>query len=236
MRSFGIICGMRPATRAMSLSLVEVTGGFASGRQATFERWLQDPGSLCEGASAATVSARLCAYGKTLGYQHEHVEWDARSARQKLLNASKDTTVSSERGSRHFVTKLGGGVWAITAGPWVAPVVANTMLTPEPTRRPNSHLVTTTSDSRTLKRRMLLSEKAKGDLIAAAQHSRDQEDEIKVSGQCCVSPPAHLQAITLSSSFRVLLQRLRALLAVSTTERTGARSLAWPASVGTGRD
>ena len=113
----------------MTLSLVEVTGGFASGRQATFERWLQDPGSLCEGASAATVSARLCAYG-------QHVEWDARSAGQKLLNASKDTTVASERGSRHFVTKLGGGVWAITACR-VAPVVANTILTPQPTRRPN---------------------------------------------------------------------------------------------------
>ena len=40
-----------PATSAMSLSLVEVTGGSASGRHATFERWLKDPGSLCEGAS-----------------------------------------------------------------------------------------------------------------------------------------------------------------------------------------
>ena len=188
LRSFDDNLWMRPATSAMSLSLVEVTGRFASGMQATFERWLQDPGSLCEGASAAAVSSRLCAYGKTLGYQHEHVEWDARSARQKLLNASKDTTVSSERGSKHFVTKLGGGVWAITTDPWMAPVVANTRLTPQPTRRPNSHLVTTTSDSRALKRRMLLSEKAKGGLIAAARHSRDQEDEIKVSGQCCVSP------------------------------------------------
>ena len=95
---------------APSFSLVEVTGGFASGRHAAFERWLQDPGSLCEGASAAAVSARLCAYGKTLGYQLEHVEWDARSAGQKLLSASKDTTVASERGSRHFLAKVGGGV------------------------------------------------------------------------------------------------------------------------------
>ena len=91
----------------MTLSLVEVTGGFASGRQATFERWLQDPGSLCEGASAATVSARLCAYGQILGYQHEHVEWDARSAGQKLLNASKDTTVGERARFKTLRNEIG---------------------------------------------------------------------------------------------------------------------------------
>ena len=121
----------------MTLSLVEVTGGFASGRQATFERWLQDPGSLCEGASAATVSARLCAYGQILGVPTRARGVGRPECRAEAPERLQGHTVASERGSRHFVTKLGGGVWAITAGPWVAPVVANTMLTPQPTRRPN---------------------------------------------------------------------------------------------------
>ena len=202
-------------------------------KDTTFARWLQDPGSLCEGASAAEVSARLCAYGKTQGYQREHVEWDARGAGRRLLHASKDTTVASERGSRHFATNVGGSLWAITSGPWVAPVVVSTMQTPEPARRPNSHLVTVTSDSRKLKRHKALSVKAKSDLVAAAQHIREPEAELKVSGQCCVSPPAHLQAITLPSSFRVLLQRLRALLAVSSSASpaTGAEVVVHTAPV-----
>jgi len=191
------------------VQLVEATGGFESGKEETFARWMTYPGSLCASASTAQISTSLALYGTTLGYDGANIELTPRSAGKYLSYASKDTATGVERGLKHHVISLGPGKWAITAGPRVAPddhlraVAANTMLTPTP-RRTNSHLVTTVSDSRTLKRHQKWSEQTKIDLAASAQRCREQEAEITISGSAVY--PCDISAASRSHPhLRVLL-------------------------------
>jgi hypothetical protein len=145
----------------------------------TFENWLQYPGSICDSDSSGVISSRLAAYGQTLGFGGENIEWTASSAGKYLGHASKDTTAGDDRGSKHHVTSMGSGKWTITAAPWVPPRPEEAMQTPQPSRR-NSHHVT--ADSRTLKRHETKHEKTKIELAEKARECLESEAEIKVSG------------------------------------------------------